>query len=86
MIKLFLLLAALKLHDVVDKPTSPALLYILPLIIIGLVTTPSILHTLFFSLVLALLSLLYFWLLSRFASGFKYYGIMFTGGLILMLF
>ncbi|MFA3790878.1 hypothetical protein AB6T38_07155 [Aliiglaciecola sp. SL4] len=70
-IKLFLQLAALKLHDVVDKPIPPTLLYTLSLIFIGLISTSFILHTLFFSLVLAMLSMLYFWLLSHFPSGTK---------------
>ena len=82
--KLVLLLAALKLHDVMDKPLQPAMLYTLPLFFLGLFYAGSFVHLLFFSVLTGVLSFLYFWLLSWFNEGPKYYAIMAIGGVILL--
>ncbi|GAA6186131.1 hypothetical protein Q4567_19040 [Aliiglaciecola sp. 2_MG-2023] len=84
MVKVFLLLAALSLHDVVAKPVPPTLLFVVPLSIISFISTVAIWHTLFLSLILSLAAFVYFWLLSYFPSGGKYYAIMLLGGIGLM--
>ncbi|WJG07883.1 hypothetical protein [Aliiglaciecola sp. LCG003] len=85
-VKLLLLLAALKLHDAVEKPVPPALLYSVPIILISLLAgSASFLGLLFIALITLFLSLLYFWLLSNFPTGTKYYSIMTIGGLLLII-
>lgn len=83
-VKFILLLVALKLHDVVDRPIPPALLFIIPLFVLGLIGSSAILPLVFFTVLSGALAFLYFWLLSWFPSGTKYYAIMLIGGVVLI--
>lgn len=83
-VKFILLLAALKLHDALDKPIPPALLFVIPLLMLGIFSGSEIIPLLFFTALSGALALLYFWLLSWFPSGAKYYSIMLIGAVILI--
>jgi hypothetical protein len=83
-VKFILLLVALKLHDVLDKPIPPTLLFVIPLFVLGLFSGSAIIPLLFFSALSGALAFLYFWLLSWFPSGAKYYSIMLIGGVVLI--
>lgn len=83
-IKALLIVAALKLHNQLDEPVAPTLVYLIPMFIISLFAGASLLGLLLTSIVLGCCLFCYFLLLSRWNSGLNYYAIMATGIAVLV--
>jgi hypothetical protein len=81
---LIFLLAALKLHDVLDKPLQPALLFTIPTFIFALLFGAAFLPLLLYSGIGFAIAYGYFFLLSRFPFGASYYTIAAVGGVVLV--
>jgi hypothetical protein len=84
LIKIIFLLAALKLHDVQEKPMPPTILYTLAYMVAALLSSASIFGSLIMGVIIFCVSLVYFTLLSRFSDDWRYYGVMVGGGAFLV--
>ncbi|GAC16209.1 hypothetical protein [Aliiglaciecola lipolytica] len=84
-IKLVILLAALKLHDLKNDPIPPTVLYVVAFVIAALISGANLIHVLVLGVITFCVTLVYFALLSKFPDGLKYYLIMVFGGAFLIL-
>jgi len=84
--KVFFLVAALKLHDVKLEPISPTLLYTIPLALLGLAFGSSVIAGVIGCVITLCVAYVYFALLTRFNSGVEYFMIMGVGAILLVVF
>ena len=84
--KILFLFAALKLHDFKSEPLNPALLFCIPILLIGLISGTTFLSLFIGAVIMFCVSYVYFGLLTKFNKGIEYFAIMVVGGAVLVLF
>lgn len=83
-VKIILLIAALKLYSIKKEPLYSALLYSLPLMVIALFYGTGVLQALVGGSILLATSFLYFWLQSAIPRGKPMYALIGIGAVLLL--
>ena len=84
-VKILLLIAALRFHDYKEHPVPPTILYCAPLLLFALLSSTPIFNLLVYAVIMISVVFMYFLLLTKFSHGIEYYLIMTIGAAFLLI-